>query len=57
MEQTEKTLLERMLRAGARDGVTTKLELTVDGIDISVHLSVLHNLFEIALKATGHNWK
>lgn len=57
MEQTEKILLERMLLAGARDGVTTKLELTVDGIDISVHLSVLHNLFEIALKATGHNWK
>mmetsp|Transcript_4289 Transcript_4289/g.5710 ORF Transcript_4289/g.5710 Transcript_4289/m.5710 type:complete len:148 (+) Transcript_4289:81-524(+) len=45
-EETE--LLERMRKAGARDGVSGKLDLTVDGMPLSMQLSVLRDLREIA---------
>lgn len=46
--QLEAAMLQAMLSAGAKDGVTGKQEPTVDGRPLSESISVLNNLLNIA---------
>lgn len=46
-DEEEKNKCQRIVEAGARDGITTKLECMVDGMPLSTSLQVLQDIRNI----------
>jgi hypothetical protein len=53
--EAETTICERMVAAGARDGITKKQESMVDGFPLSMSLSVLEDIRTLASEGFAVN--